>query len=109
VDRQLEAEVNDLHAQVCAALSEPRRILLLYALAGGPQNVSDLCRMLELAQPLVSRHLKVLRDGGLVTARRDGMNVYYALASPKIIRALDLLRQVLNENLRRTAALVSNA
>ena len=109
MDRQLELEVNALHAQVCAALSEPRRILMLYALADGPMNVSDICKTLRLAQPLASRHLKVLRDGGLVIARREGMNVYYTLSSPKIVRALDLLRQVLNEHLRHTASLVSNA
>ena len=107
MNRQLEAEINALHAQVCAALAEPKRIMILYVLAEGPQNVGDLCKALKAPQPAVSRHLKVLRGSGLVIARREGMNVVYSLAHPKVVKALDLLRQVLNENLKRSASLVS--
>jgi ArsR family transcriptional regulator len=49
--------------------------------------------------------LKILRERNLVNARRDGMNVYYSLANEKILDALDLLRQVLNDNLNRSATL----
>ncbi|MBI5880076.1 MAG: helix-turn-helix transcriptional regulator [Chloroflexi bacterium] len=108
MDRKLESEINALHAQVCAALAEPKRIMILYVLADGPQNVTDLCAALGAPQPAVSRHLKVLRDSGLVTARRDGMNVVYTLSNPKVVKALDLLRQVLHENLKRTASLLSD-
>lgn len=107
MNRQLEAEINALHAQVCAALADPKRIMILYVLADSPQNVGELCTALEAPQPAISRHLKVLRDSGLVTARRDGMNVIYTLANPKVVKALDLLRQVLNDNLRRSASLVA--
>jgi len=108
MDRQLESEVNALHAQVCAALAEPKRIMILYVLHDGPQNVGDLCAAIGAPQPAVSRHLKVLRDSGLVSARRDGMNVIYSLANPKVVKALDLLRQVLHENLKRAASLLSD-
>ncbi len=101
----LEAEVNQLHAQICAGLADPKRILILYALAGGPRTVSQLCSALDLDQPLVSRHLKVLRERALVTATRQGPNVVYGIADERLIEALDLLRGLLRDSLYRRAEL----
>jgi ArsR family transcriptional regulator len=105
MDSQLREEVAQLHAQICSGLADPNRILLLYALAEGPRNVGDLADGFELPQPTVSRHLKTLRERGLVTARRDGQLVYYALADRRVIQALDLLRAVLGERLANQSTL----
>lgn len=91
----LKHQVYRLHAEVCQALSDPTRILILYALQEGPRNVSELMAQLEASQPAISRHLKVLRDRRMVTAERSGLNVYYRLADKRIVRALDLLRDVM--------------
>jgi ArsR family transcriptional regulator len=105
----LTAEVNRLHANLCAALSDPTRILILYMLAGEPASVNALTAELELAQPTVSRHLKVLRDRGLVLGRREGQYVIYSLADRRVIEALDLLRVVLAEKLNRQSILADQA
>ncbi|NIW49404.1 MAG: metalloregulator ArsR/SmtB family transcription factor, partial [Gammaproteobacteria bacterium] len=60
--KSLRDEINKLHAQVCSGLADPNRILILYKLAEAPHNVSDLASSLEIPQPTVSRHLKVLRE-----------------------------------------------
>ncbi|GAB4578558.1 MAG: hypothetical protein Fur0022_12930 [Anaerolineales bacterium] len=98
-------EVNQLHANICAALADPSRILILYLLADGPLNVNALVEKLELPQPTVSRHLKVLRERGLVLAEREGQSVFYTLADHRVIQALDLLRTVLGERLSKQASL----
>lgn len=98
-------EVNQLHANICAALADPSRILILYLLSEGPLNVNALVEKLDLPQPTVSRHLKVLRERGLVLAERDGQSVFYALADNRVIKALDLLRTVLGERLAKQATL----
>lgn len=102
---QLEAEVNDLHANICAGLADPKRIMLLYALAEQPQTVSQLVETLHMPQPSVSRHLTVLRERGMVTAQRQGPSVLYRLADARLIQALDLLRAVLHDNLAHRANL----
>ncbi len=107
LDPQLRREITELHAQLCGALADPNRIALLYALREGELTVNQLAEAVNLPQATVSRHLKMLRERGLVTARREGMNVYYALTTPKVLEALDLLRQVLNENLSRSAKLAN--
>src|SRR5665648_1283692 len=55
VDERLEKEVNLLHASICQALADPKRILILYALSEGPKNVSELTEALDVPQPTVSR------------------------------------------------------
>ena len=88
-------ELQALHAEVCSALAEPVRIAILYELADGPRNVGELFSALQLNQTTVSRHLRFLRDRSMVLAERSGANVYYRLADPRIIQALDLMRAVL--------------
>ncbi len=102
---QLLREIDALHAQLCEGLADPKRIALLYALRDGELTVNQLAEILALPQATVSRHLKILRERKLVNARRDGMNVFYALTNDKVVSALDLLRQVLNDNLNRSATL----
>jgi ArsR family transcriptional regulator len=59
-----------------------------------------------MPQPLVSRHLKVLRERGMVTTERHGTVVVYSLADVRLIQALDLLRAVMHDNLAKRAKLV---
>ncbi len=100
-----EAEIQLFHAQICQALADPTRILLLYRLAEGPQNVGELANTLKISQPTVSRHLKVLRERGMVASTRYGATVEYRLVDDRPIQALDLLRAVLRDNLSRNAEL----
>ncbi len=102
---QLLREIDLLHAEVCAGLADPKRIALLYAMRDGEVTVSQLAESIKAPQATVSRHLKVLRECGMVIARRDGMNVFYSVSNKKILRALDLLREVLSEHLARRGAL----
>jgi ArsR family transcriptional regulator len=105
----LEREVNELHAGICSALADPRRILMLYALNEMPRSVGDLAEALAISQSATSRHLNLLRERGLASSRREGASVVYALTDERIIQALDLLRAVLAGILRNQAALADTA
>lgn len=107
--KELREEINRLHAQVCNALADPNRILLLYKLAEHPMNVSTLAEEIKLPQPTVSRHLKVLRDRGMVISERDGQAVFYSLTDRRIIKALDLLKATLADSLKAQVALARTA
>ena len=61
------------------AVAEPRRRQILDALADGERRVNDLVELLGLAQPQVSKHLKVLREVGLVDVREEGRERFYRL------------------------------
>lgn len=105
----LTQEVTQLHANICSGLADPRRILILYALAEKSRNVSDLAKEIGISQPAASRHLNLLRERGIVTAQRDGQSVMYMLADNRIIEALDLLRAVLADKLKSQADLANSA
>jgi len=105
MNKTLESEVNQLHAEVCAGLADPTRIMILYTLSQGARNVTELCGDLDMPQPLVSRHLKVLRERGMVTTVRRGTLVVYSLGDGRLIEALDLLRAVMRDILNRRAEL----
>jgi DNA-binding transcriptional ArsR family regulator len=103
--RPPESEIRELHAQFCQALADPTRIMLLYTLAEGPRNVGELATELKLSQPNVSRHLKVLRERGMAVATREGASVVYSLADKRVLKALDLMRELLGDQLARRAQL----
>jgi DNA-binding transcriptional ArsR family regulator len=105
VDRTLVEDVNLLHAQMCQGLADPTRILILYSLFESPRYVNELAEVLDVSQPTASRHLKVLRDRGLVTATREGNAVHYALRDRRVIQALDLLRALMADLLAERAEL----
>ena len=102
----LEQEINQLHAEFCAGLADPKRLLILYTLSEGPRNVTDLAASLGLSQPAASRHLKVLRERGMVTATRAGAAVDYRLADQRLIQALDLLRAAMRDHMSHRAELI---
>jgi DNA-binding transcriptional ArsR family regulator len=106
VDKVLREEIDQLHAELCQCIADPRRISLLYALSEGPKNVGELMEALDMTRATASRHLKVLRDGSMVTTERDGVSIYYSLADDRVIQALDLMRAVLAQILaqRKTLA-----
>jgi DNA-binding transcriptional ArsR family regulator len=104
----LTQEVTQLHANICSGLADPRRILILYALAERPHNVGELADELAISQPATSRHLMILRERGMVTAQRDGQAVIYQLADERVIQALDLLRGVLADKLKNQAVLANS-
>ena len=109
ISQALTQEISQLEADFCFALSDPTRLLMIYALGEGPRNVTDLANDLGVAQPTASRHLKILRDRGLVYTVRQGTTVTYHLADPRLTQALDLLRTVMRERLAHRAGLMNES
>ena len=106
MDEQLEQEVSLLHDKICQGIAAPKRILILYALRKQPRRVRELAEAMNMPQPTLSRHLKILRDRSLVAANREGTSVTYSLAEPEIVEALDIMRGVLRSILRRESNMV---
>jgi ArsR family transcriptional regulator len=108
VNQTLVQEITLLHADFCSALADSTRLILLYALADGARNVTELTQELNQPQSTVSRHLKILRDRGMVLANRQGMTVEYMLADHRVIDALDILRSIMRDSIQKRANLLEN-
>ena len=96
---KLGQEAELLHNRVCSALSDPKRILILYLLSKRGHFVNEIAEALDLPQPTVSRHLRVLRERDLVHTERQGTAVCYSLADARIIQALHLMRSIVSSQL----------
>jgi ArsR family transcriptional regulator len=107
VNPTLKQEIIQLEADFCAALSDPTRIFILYALNENPLNVTELTNELGVPQPTISRHLKVLRERGLVYAERQGTVITYHLADQRVIQAMDLLRSAMRDRLAHRASILT--
>ncbi|MAS35593.1 MAG: transcriptional regulator [Anaerolineaceae bacterium] len=104
---QLLQELMMLHDRVCLALGDPKRLMILYTLSGQPHSVNELALQLDMPQPTVSHHLKILRERSMVNARRQGTTICYSLADTRVIQALDLLREVLHDTIQQQAELAT--
>jgi len=106
INQTLQKEISQLEADFCSALSDPNRLLILYALNESSLNVTDLTNELNFNQPTTSRHLKILREHGLVYTTRQGTSITYHISDKRLIQALDLLRNVMRDRLSYRAGLM---
>ena len=104
----LKLEVSQLQANMCSAFTDPTRILILYVLHEKPCNVTELANLIGIPQPTASRHLKVLRDHGLVQTSRSGVTITYSLVDERLIQSLEILRTVLHDTITSKANLMIN-
>lgn len=100
-----QAEIFRRQAELCKALADPKRLMMLNGLKDGPKSVSQLAGMAGLKQSNASQHLGVLRRAGVVRTERQGNVVNYSLATPRIAQACDMVRQVIAEEIQRSGAL----
>jgi DNA-binding transcriptional ArsR family regulator len=108
IDAALRDELDELVAGMCKGLNDPKRLLLLYALSDGSHTVSELCEILDAPQSNTSQHLAVLRTAGMVDTERQGNSVVYSLRHPKIIEAIDQLRQIMSDEIGRRQRVISS-
>lgn len=81
-------------ARLLKTLGNEKRLMLLCLLVEGERSVGDLNARLELSQSALSQHLAVLREDKLVSTRRDGQTIYYALADGPAQRVLETLHAI---------------
>ena len=104
VREQLSPNPPDLTAKFFRGLADPTRVKILYLLLDGDKNVGELVELVGSSQGRVSSHLACLRWCGYVISYRDGKNVYYTLADPRVMELLELARQILTDNAERIIA-----
>jgi len=97
----MDETLHEAQAELCRVFTHPTRILVLELLSSGEKSVGELVDASGVPQPTLSQHLAVLRGRGVVTTRRQGTTVYYALADARIIEACHLMRTVLLERYRK--------
>ncbi len=88
-------------AKIFNALSDPTRLEIILFLRNGEKCVCEITPHLKLAQPVVSRHLKILKDAGLVKRRKKGTWHIYSIADPEVYCVIDGLTPELLATLKQ--------
>lgn len=81
----------DRACRLMKVLANPDRLLILCQLSQGERRVGELEELLGIVQPTLSQQLTVLRDEELVSTRREGKNIHYALSSPEALAVMQVL------------------
>jgi len=105
-EQNFKSDLFEQFARIGKALSSGKRLEMLEFLAQGERSVEQLARMTGLAVANTSQHLQLLRQVGLVTARKAGLYVYYRIAGDGIVRLLAALRAVGEEHVADVDRLV---
>jgi ArsR family transcriptional regulator len=97
-----DMELYKMKADLCRTLADPKRLIIINELQSGELAVGKLAEKLDLQQAMVSRHLLVLRERGVVKSRREGTSVYYSLTNPKIGEACAMVHEILLNQLQQS-------
>ena len=101
-------ELYAVHAEMCKVFSNSIRLEILNLLRDREMSVTELIRNTKLSQANISQHLSIMKSKGIVTSNRKGKNIYYKLTNLKIVKAFDIIREVLTERLKKNEKIVKN-
>ncbi|MDA4134374.1 MAG: metalloregulator ArsR/SmtB family transcription factor [Thaumarchaeota archaeon] len=97
-----EAELFHIQAEFCRGLAHPKRMQIISTLKAGEMSVSELAQVTGIKQANLSQHLTILRQLGILSKRRDGLNIFYSISDERITQACELVRTTIRQRLHRT-------
>lgn len=95
------------HAEMCQVFSHPTRLEILCALREHELSVGELAETLGLGMGNLSQHLAMMRERRILEARKAGNQVFYRVANPKLLKAFDLLREILLDQVAEQSRLLT--
>jgi DNA-binding transcriptional ArsR family regulator len=92
----LPTEMEDIEqtARSFKAMSHPLRLKILCILRNGERSVQGIVRMVDTSQSNVSQHLVIMRDEGILTARKDAKWVYYRVTDSRTLRLIEVMHDI---------------
>ncbi|MFZ5814899.1 MAG: ArsR/SmtB family transcription factor [Bacillota bacterium] len=101
-----DRRIYELQARLCQVLASPKRLEILYTLKDSEMTAGDLAKAVDVTMPNLSQHLSLMKQHGLVESRKEGLNMFYRVASDQILDTLASVRRVLAEQLTRQSVLL---
>jgi DNA-binding transcriptional ArsR family regulator len=102
----LNQTIFEIQANLCRTMSHALRLEIVHLLREKPRRVMDIAASTGHSPSAISRHLGVLRHGGVLMTERHGQEIFYQIANPKMVTICDLMREVLMEEASRQSNLI---
>jgi len=100
-------EIYELQADICKIFANAKRMEIINILKDGEASANELIERTGSSKANLSQHMAALRAKGVILTRREGVNMYYSIANPKIIQACNLMKEVLAEQIQEKGRIVS--
>jgi ArsR family transcriptional regulator, virulence genes transcriptional regulator len=97
---ETDLKLFEMQSEICQTLANPKRLMILHLLKDGELAVAEMIKETGLNKANLSQHLAVLKQKGILTARREGLTIFYKLALPRITEACGIMREILLDSLR---------
>src|SRR3989304_5359444 len=101
LDTDVARALYEHHAEMCKVFSNATRLMILNALRERETTVAAIAEQLGMALGPVSPHLLMMKQRRVLASRKQGTQVFYRLANPKMLQAFDLMREILYEQMKQ--------
>jgi len=88
----LESELLQNAADILRTVAHPMRLQIIHLLEAGEKPVTELSQHLGVQQPYTSQQLNLMKSKGILSSRRNGNQVYYAIANPNVVKVIQCIR-----------------
>jgi rhodanese-related sulfurtransferase/DNA-binding HxlR family transcriptional regulator len=105
--RAFKTKINEQFARIAKAIANPHRLEIVDLLAQGERSVEELAKEAALSIANASQHLQALREAHLVTARKEGLRVYYRLADASVYQLIQVVREIAERQLAEVERIVN--
>ena len=102
----MKESIFQAHAEICASLSNEKRLRIIDLLGKEELSFGELSDKLKIKRPNLAQHLFVLKERGITEMRRQGKNTFYKISDPRVIKACQMMREVLMDQIRKKQALL---
>jgi len=103
-----QKELYFLHAEFCKFMANPKRIEILFLLGEKEMCVDEIASAMGVKVPNISQHLAVMREKGVVEARREGTKMHYSISNPKTLQACIIMREAMVEQMAKQFDMVKS-
>jgi ArsR family transcriptional regulator len=104
----MEDRIYAYHADMCKVFSHPKRLELINVLRDREMSVGELSQVLGLSPANLSQHLAMMKERHILLSRKEGNQVLYRIANPRLLEIFDMMREMLFEQIREDAALLAS-
>lgn len=105
--RAFKTVINEQFGRIAKAIANPHRLELVDLLAQGERSVEELAHEAALSIANTSQHLQALREAHLVTARKEGLRMYYRLTEPNVFQLVQIIREIAERQLAEVDRIIN--